>query len=199
MSNDLLGAGDPRLAASARVGDAWASVARIDAPTLAPTRAAMRRLLEERERPLHRDERPGHFTASAFVVDHRGERTLVILHTKLGIWVQPGGHADGDANLAAVALREATEETGIDRLRIDPRPLDIDIHRVEPPREDAHDHHDVRFLAVAPPDAVVDANHESQDHRWVTLAELTALGVDPGTIRMARGGFARAARFVGAD
>src|SRR5699024_8151328 len=51
--------------------------------------------------------RPGHLTGSAVVVDSIGERALLMLHAKLGRWFQPGGHADGDMNLAAVALREA--------------------------------------------------------------------------------------------
>jgi 8-oxo-dGTP pyrophosphatase MutT (NUDIX family) len=116
----------------------------------------------------------------------------VLFHTKLQIWVQPGGHADGDANLAAVALREAHEETGIDGLRIRPVALDLDIHRVDPPAEDAHDHYDVRFLVIAPHDAVIAANHESQDQRWVTLEELRSRGVDEGLTRMAGRGFALA-------
>lgn len=154
----------------------------------------MRRLLAERPDPMHRGERPGHLTGSAFVVDATGRRALVLLHTKLGIWVQPGGHADGDANLVAVALREAQEETGIEGLRIHPVAVDLDVHRVDPPKEDAHDHYDVRFLVLAPANAVVAANHESQDHRWVTAGELSALGVDAGLERLARRGFALARR-----
>jgi 8-oxo-dGTP pyrophosphatase MutT (NUDIX family) len=116
-----------------------------------------------------------------------------MLHAKLGIWVQPGGHAEGNANLAAVALREATEETGIDGLRIWSRAIDLDIHVVDPPGEDAHEHHDVRFLVVAPAGAVEIPNHESRELRWVTEDELTILGVDPGLARLARRGFALAA------
>jgi len=152
----------------------------------------MRWLLESRPQPLDRAERPGHLTGSAFVVDAAAERTLMLFHTKLQIWVQPGGHADGNANLPAVALREAEEETGIEGLRIHPVALDLDIHRVDPPKEDAHDHYDVRFLVVAPADATIVANHESQDQRWVAEDELDALGVDAGLRRMATNGFALA-------
>ena len=103
----------------------------------------------------------GHLTGSALVVDSVGARTLLMLHRKLGRWFQPGGHADGDANLAHVALREATEETGLADLRVAVPAIDLDIHRVDPPGEPPHLHLDVRFLVIAPDGAVEVANEES--------------------------------------
>lgn len=129
--------------------------------------------------------RPGHLTGSALVVDSTGANTLLMLHAKFGRWLQPGGHADGDANLAAVALREATEETGIENLRIWPQPLHLDIHEVDPPGEDAHLHYDVRFVVQAPADAQPRGNHESRGLRWVPLDGLAPLGCDPGLVRLA--------------
>lgn len=188
--------GATALAPTRRLGDAWAAIAAVQDPALRDTRERMRWLLAERPEPLDRGERPGHLTGSAFVVDAGAERCLMLFHTKLQIWVQPGGHADGDANLPAVALREAEEETGIDGLRVWPVAIDLDIHEVDPPKEDAHLHFDVRFLAIAPSGAVVAANHESEDQRWVTEDELAALGVDDGTQRMARAGFALARQLI---
>lgn len=129
--------------------------------------------------------RPGHLTGSALVVDSTGANTLLMLHAKFDRWLQPGGHADGNANLAAVALREATEETGIENLRIWPQPLHLDIHEVDPPGEDAHLHYDVRFLVQAPADAQPQGNHESRGLRWVPLDGLAPLGCDPGLVRLA--------------
>jgi 8-oxo-dGTP pyrophosphatase MutT (NUDIX family) len=134
----------------------------------------------------------GHLTGSAFVVDADARHALLMFHTKLQRWLQPGGHADGDANLARVALREASEETGIDGLAVDPTPIDLDIHRVAPPSERPHLHHDVRYLVVAPVGATPRGNHESEALRWVSEADLPALGVDEGTLRMAGRGFQRA-------
>src|SRR3954462_7387605 len=64
---------------------------------------------------------PGHVTGSALVLDHTGSRALLTLHPRFGRWLQRGGHCEqGDADVVAAALREATEESGIEDLRIDP-------------------------------------------------------------------------------
>jgi 8-oxo-dGTP pyrophosphatase MutT (NUDIX family) len=162
-------------------------------PELAPIGAAILDFVDAHPDALHRTCVEGHLTGSALVVDADHEQVLLLFHTKLQRWLQPGGHADGEANLAAVALREATEETGIDGLAIDPVPVDLDIHEVDPPGEPAHLHHDVRYLVVAPAGAEPVGNHESQGLRWVAPDDLAAMGVDEGTLRMARRALARAA------
>lgn len=157
--------------------------------------------VEEHADAAHRSNPVGHLTGSALVVDARAERTLLLLHRKLGRWFQPGGHADGDANLATVALKEATEETGLEGLRVVLPAIDVDVHRVEPPREEPHLHLDVRFLVVAPPDAVARHNHESLDQRWASVVELDELDppIDPGTRRLVVRGLALAAGLLGRD
>ena len=64
---------------------------------------------------------PGHVTGSALVLDHTGTHALLTLHPRFGRWLQLGGHCEEtDADIVAAALREATEESGIDDLTIDP-------------------------------------------------------------------------------
>ncbi|HZP25708.1 MAG TPA: NUDIX domain-containing protein [Dehalococcoidia bacterium] len=53
-----------------------------------------------------------HFTATGFVVD--GERTLLLWHQRLGMWVPPGGHVDEDEDPVTAVLREVREETGLE-------------------------------------------------------------------------------------
>lgn len=157
--------------------------------------AARRQILAflgEHPDALDRSCAPGHLTGSALVVDPGSERILLLLHAKVQRWLQPGGHADGDGDLAHVALREATEETGIDGLRVVTPALDLDVHvfRDARGREPEHLHLDVRHLVLTPPGAEATTNHESDTHAWVREDELPGYGVDPGTIRMARAGLA---------
>ena len=164
-------------------------------PDQLEARALVLGLLDEHGEALaDRTTSPGHLTGSAVVVDAAGERVLVLLHTKLQRWLQPGGHADGDHELAGVALREATEETGIEGLEVVLPAIDLDVHEVD--HGDAlgdHLHLDLRFLVLAPADAVVVGNHESQGLRWVTVDELEDLADEAGLVRLARLGLAAAA------
>jgi 8-oxo-dGTP pyrophosphatase MutT (NUDIX family) len=125
------------------------------------------------------------------VVDPEARTFLVLLHTKLRLWLQPGGHADGVGDLAVVAQREAEEETGIVGLRVVDPAVDLDVHRVEPPHEQPHLHLDVRYLVLAPPGAHAPGNEESLDRQWVDRDQLEALGVDSGTLRLADAALSR--------
>lgn len=119
---------------------------------------------------LYRSCLDGHLTGSALVVDRSRRATLLIHHVKLERWLQPGGHVDGNGDLADAALREATEEVGIDGMRVCEPAIDLDIHEIpERGDEPAHLHLDVRFLVLAPDGAMPTINHESLDARWVTV------------------------------
>jgi 8-oxo-dGTP pyrophosphatase MutT (NUDIX family) len=145
---------------------------------------------QEHPDSLLRSCRAGHFTGSALVVHADRQRVLLMLHAKAGLWLQPGGHADGQADLGEVAWREATEETGIDGLVLRRPAIDLDIHEFRPRVGEPHTHLDVRYLIEAPDGAQPKGNAESHALRWVTLAELDALGVDDGLRRLARRGLA---------
>ncbi len=138
--------------------------------------------------PFDRRLAEGHLTGSAFVVDAAGARVLLLHHRKLGRWLQPGGHADpGEATGEAVALREVREETGLAAVALHPtapRPLDVDVHLIPArPGEPAHEHLDLRYLAVAGAGALTRAQEEAADLKWFAWDELEDLDLDPGLRR----------------
>ena len=131
--------------------------------------------LAAREDACRRSCVPGHLTASVALFDADREHLLLTLHPRVGLWLQLGGHCeDGDATLAGAALREATEESGVDGIAIDPRPLHLAVHPITCSLGVPTRHLDVRFLAVAPPGAVPRPSEESLDLRWWSLAEVDA-------------------------
>ncbi len=130
----------------------------------------------------------GHLTASAWIVDPGRTAALLLHHRKLGRWLQPGGHVDGDPDLAAAARREAEEETGAAGLRlVSAEVFDVDRHRI-PARggEPEHWHFDVRFLFEADPAAPLAANGESRGLAWVPLGAVAARNPDESLARLVR-------------
>lgn len=130
----------------------------------------------------------GHVTGSAWIVDAAGGRVLLTHHAKLDIWVQPGGHCDGDGDVAAVARREAEEETGLTALDLAaPEIFDLDIHAI--PERGAvarHEHFDVRFafrLRAGASEAFA-VTEESHALAWVPLAALEQYTGERSMLRM---------------
>ena len=144
--------------------------------------------------PYGRDGRHGHFTGSAFLVSADGRRAALMHHRKLDRWLQPGGHADGDRDLRRVALREATEETGLTGLTVAPAIFDLDRHWIPGrPGEPGHWHYDVRFVVRAGADEALRGNAESKALAWRDIATMVmATDTDASIRRMAARWLARA-------
>ena len=131
----------------------------------------------------------GHITGSAWIVSPDRQQLVLIHHRKLDRWLQPGGHADGDPDVAAVALREAREETGLTTLRPvsdtgeGPPIFDVDVHTI-PARGTVpeHLHYDIRFLLEADPEEPFGVSAEVTNIRWI-LADKIELYTTEESIR----------------
>ncbi len=134
----------------------------------------------------------GHITGSAWIVspDHRA--VLLHHHAKLDRWLQLGGHSDGDPDPFRVAMREAREESGMERFREPsgaevPLPLDVDVHRIpERGAEPPHLHLDLRYLLVAETGQSLVRTAESKALRWVAIGDVAHFTSEESVLRMAR-------------
>ncbi|MCL1633885.1 NUDIX hydrolase [Luteimonas sp. SX5] len=150
-------------------------------------------LLGDAENPFVRERLAGHFTGAAWLVSADGERILLTHHRKLDRWLQLGGHADGDADLRQVALKEAEEESGLTGLSVEPDIFDLDRHWI-PERKDVpgHWHYDVRYVVRAGADEAFTVSDESHALAWREIASLLQdASLDASLHRMARKWLAR--------
>jgi len=128
---------------------------------------------------------PGHFTASAFILSPDERSLLLIHHSKLDRWLQPGGHIDpGDSDLIAAARREVAEEVGLSMVELlGPVPFDLDVHTIPARRtEPEHQHFDVRFLFRAPT-FDFEAGSDALAARWVALEQVQEVESDASVMR----------------
>lgn len=136
---------------------------------------------------FERSQPVGHVTGSAWLLNLAGTHVLLTHHRKLDIWVQLGGHADGETDPLSVAMREAQEESGIDGIvAITDRIFDIDIHKI-PSRDDEpeHFHYDARFLLQVTSTDNFAISEESHALEWVEISRITEKTTEPSMLRMA--------------
>jgi len=137
---------------------------------------------------FHRELLPCHVTGSAWVVNPARSHALLLHHRKHDQWFQPGGHADGDADILRVALRETAEETGLDPSQVallGPGLFDVDIHTIPAgPAGPRHRHIDIRFLVEIDDRLAIPGNDESHQVLWVPLHQVARYNNNRSTHRM---------------
>lgn len=145
-----------------------------------------RNFVETEERCFERNLSVGHITGSAWVVNADGSEILLTHHRKLDCWLQLGGHADGESDVLAVAMKEAEEESGLSGFHhVGEGIFDIDIHPIPArPNEPEHLHYDVRYVLRVDGCVKYTVSDESHDLRWVKPDEVETLTTEESMMRM---------------
>lgn len=133
-----------------------------------------------------RENAAAHLTASAWIVSPDRTRTLMCFHTLYNSWSWLGGHADGETDLLAVALREAREESGLTRVRpASDKPLSVEILTVDGHEKrgqyvSSHLHLNVTYLLEADPDEALTVKaDENSGLAWFALDEAVRRSTEP--------------------
>lgn len=135
--------------------------------------------LDRLEDPFDQERDLEHVTGSAIIIGPRG--VVLLLHRRLGIWVQPGGHLEVGETPWQAAQREAIEETGLEIVLRDgdrepaPLPVHIDVHA----GGRGHTHLDIRYLFTAGTADPAPPPDESQEVGWFAW-EQAIERADPG-------------------
>ena len=135
---------------------------------------------------LLRDNLVAHFTASVWTVNKERTKTLMVYHNIYNSWSWIGGHADGEEDLCAVAMRELQEETGVTHARL----VSEDIFSLETIIVDGHEkrgvyvpshlHMNVTYLAEADEKETLRIKEdENQAVKWWTLEEALQVSTEP--------------------
>ncbi len=135
---------------------------------------------------FERRNKSGHLTGSAWIVNKSYTRVVLVLHGKLNVWIQPGGHADGNSDLIAVAQMEAHEETGLTSLKLLSNNIfDISIHQIPAfGIEPEHHHYDIRYLFKSDLNEPLICSSESHSLSWVKLDEIEQNNSSESILRM---------------
>lgn len=149
-------------------------------------KALMIQYMEDNTNYLSRENQIAHFTASMWTVNKERTKTLMVYHNIYNSWSWIGGHADGEEDLCAVALRELQEETGVANATL----VSCDIFSLEVITVDGHVkkgvyvpshlHFNVTYLAEADEsESLIVNEYENKDVKWWTFEEALKASTEP--------------------
>lgn len=147
----------------------------------------LRRFVRENPDCFSPELQTGHITGAAWIVDLTRRHVLLTHHLKLDKWLQLGGHAEGEVDPLAIALREAREESGLTSIRpLSDNIFDVDVHLI-PARgsQREHFHYDIRYLMEADRELPLRISCESKALSWVKIDEIHLWSREESIVRMA--------------
>ena len=135
---------------------------------------------------LSREDAAAHFTCSAWITDSTRSRVLFAFHNIYKSWAWIGGHADGNPDFLAVALKEAREETGVRNFRVlSENPISIETLAVKSHVKhgkivSSHLHFNVTYLLEADPeDELTVKKDENSAVGWRTEEQILSPDSEP--------------------
>jgi 8-oxo-dGTP pyrophosphatase MutT (NUDIX family) len=134
-----------------------------------------------------RENAKGHITGASWIISKDRKKVLLTHHLKLNMWLQLGGHVEGDEYILETALREAEEESGLTTLIcLSDKIFDVDVHLFPKRGEvEAHYHYDIRFLFEADEDEELRRQKsESKSIKWIPLDEVPNYAKEGTILRM---------------
>ena len=141
--------------------------------------------LENAQMPFSRENSFAHMTASAWIVNSKRDKVLMVYHNLYDSWSWTGGHADGEEDLLKVALKEAQEETGVSVKEVSDEIysleiLTVDGHEKKSKYLSSHLHMNVTYLLEASEDdALKVCPEENSAVAWFGLEEAMAKSTEP--------------------
>lgn len=151
---------------------------------------AMLDFLARNDDAFLRSNLTAHMTASAWVVNAARDRVLMVYHKIYDSWSWTGGHADGERALAAVALREVREETGLASARLlspeifSLEVLTVDGHEKKGQYVPSHLHLNVTYLMEADDaEPLTVCEEENSGVAWFTLDGALKASSEPWFVR----------------
>lgn len=145
----------------------------------AADKATLLSLLRENTDISRRDNLAAHLTASAWVVNPERNKVLMAYHNLYNSWAWLGGHADGNFDLAAVAEKEAREESGLTDVKLvsddilSLEILTVDGHEKKGKYVPSHLHLNVTFLLEADPHAPIRVKEdENSQVGWIDFSDI---------------------------
>ena len=149
-------------------------------------KAIMLKFLDENPDAFLRENLMAHMTASAWVVNPKRDKVLMVYHKLYDSWSWTGGHADSETDLAAVALREVKEETGVKSARLLSRDiisleiLTVDGHEKRGQYVPSHLHMNVTYLIEADDrDALQICEGENSAVQWFSPEDALKASTEP--------------------
>ena len=133
-----------------------------------------------------RENKVAHFTTSIWTVNKERTKTLMVYHNIYDSWSWIGGHADGEKDLAKVALRELKEETGVENAVLVSKDilsleiLTVDGHIKKGKYVPSHLHLNVTYLAEADEDQMLVINEEeNKGVKWFSFEDVINVSSEP--------------------